>query len=144
MIVIFLIICREYGLNSTFGAYPLLRDPYETLMIEVRTSEIDGAAEGIFAVQDLEINTVVAFYNGTEAVPDEYDPETWETNNYKIFDPANMPNGTIDIPVWAQVTGFEFFLLKEMFIFSVYFSVLCHTSSQNKSQFLAKHSIFGV
>ena len=74
-------------------------------MIEVRASEIDGAAEGIFAVQDIEINTVVAFYNGTEAVTDEYDPDTWETNNYKIFDPSNVPNGTIDIPVWAQVIG---------------------------------------
>ena len=37
------------------------------------------------------------------ANPTDFDPSTWETNNYRIFDPADMPNGTIDIPVWAQV-----------------------------------------
>lgn len=82
-------------------------------------STIPGASEGLFARKDLEINTTVAFYHGTRSAqnqqissalrislsrarPEEYDPDTWETNNYKIFDPADMPDGTIDIPVWAQ------------------------------------------
>ena len=51
-----------------------------------------------------QVNTTVAFYNGCRARPEDFDPDTWETNNYKIFDPANMPLGTIDIPTWAQVT----------------------------------------
>ena len=72
-------------------------------MVEVRTSAIDGANEGLFAKVDIEVNTTIAFYNGSEARPEDYDPDTWETNNYKIFDPADMPDGTIDIPVWAQV-----------------------------------------
>ena len=72
-------------------------------MVEVQGSEIEDAAEGLFALQDIETNTVVAFYNGTVANMEDYDPDTWETNCYKIFDPADMPDGTIDIPVWAQV-----------------------------------------
>ena len=72
-------------------------------MVEVQSSEIEDAAEGLFALQDIETNTVVAFYNGTVANMEDYDPDTWETNCYKIFDPADMPDGTIDIPVWAQV-----------------------------------------
>ena len=42
-------------------------------------------------------------YFSFRANPEEFDPTTWETNNYKIFDPANIPAGTIDIPTWAQV-----------------------------------------
>ena len=71
-------------------------------MVEIRVSEIDGANEGLFALQDIEINTVIAFYNGSKASMEDYDPDTWETNNYKIFDPEDIPDGTIDIPVWAQ------------------------------------------
>ena len=95
---------RQFHQSSEFGLNPQLRDPYESKMIEVQSSGIEGASEGLFALKDIEINTVVAFYNGTKPDPDDYDPDTWETNNYKIFDPADMPDGTIDIPVWAQVS----------------------------------------
>ena len=81
----------------------MLEDPYESKMVEIRASTIDGANEGLFAKRDLEVNTTIAFYNGCQADPEDYDPDTWETNNYKIFDPGCMPHGTIDIPEWAQV-----------------------------------------
>ena len=42
----------------------LQRDPYEDSLIEVRQSLVDGAGEGIFLKQEVEANTVVAFYNG--------------------------------------------------------------------------------
>ena len=71
-------------------------------MVEVRTSAIDGANEGLFSKVDIEVNTTISFYIGSQARPEDYDPETWETNNYKIFEPADMPDGTIDIPVWAH------------------------------------------
>ena len=80
-----------------------MRDPYESKKVVVCTSAIDGANEGLFAKVDIEVNTTIAFYNGSKARPEDYDPDTWETNNYKIFDPADMPDGTIDIPAWAQV-----------------------------------------
>ena len=80
-----------------------MRDPYESKMVEVKSSVIEGANEGIFAKKDIEVNTIIAFYNGCQANPEDYDPDSWETNNYKIFDPGCMPHGTIDIPAWAQV-----------------------------------------
>ena len=91
-------------------------------MVEIRVSNIDGANQGLFARQDIEINTVLAFYNGTKARPEDYEPDTWETNNYKIFDPDDMPDGTIDIPVWAQVTMTD----HHIFIFLISFSYLSH------------------
>ena len=72
-------------------------------MVETCSSGIDGANEGLFARKFIEVNTTVAFYNGAQARPEEDDPDISETNNYKIFDPLDMPDGTIDIPVWAQV-----------------------------------------
>ena len=94
---------RQYRPGSPFGLCPRLRDPYEAKMVDVQSSEIEHAAEGLFALQDIETNTVVAFYNGTVANMEDYDPDTWESNCYKIFDPSDMPDGTIDIPIWAQV-----------------------------------------
>jgi len=113
----------------------MLRDPYEAKMVEVQNSEIENASEGLFALQDIEINTVVAFYNGTEAILEDYEPETWETNNYKIFDPMNAPDGTIDIPIWAQCS-------------SAYCATLAHKTNHSflpNTQFLVfDHPKFGL
>ena len=85
----------------------MLKDPYESKMVEINISGIDGANEGLFAKKNLEVNTTVAFYNGAlvkfDTDGDDDDQDSSETNNYKIFDPADMPDGTIDIPLWAQV-----------------------------------------
>ena len=83
----------------------MLRDPYESKMVEINNSGIDGANEGLFAKKNIEANTTVAFYNGSlvRLDTDDDDQDSSETNNYKIFDPADMPDGTIDIPLWAQV-----------------------------------------
>ena len=48
------------------------------------------------------MKTSVAFYNGSRADHAQFDSSTWETNTYNIFDPADIPAGTIDIPAWAQ------------------------------------------
>ena len=45
----------------------LQRDPYEESLIEVRQSLVAGAGEGIFLRQEVEANTVVAFYNGVRS-----------------------------------------------------------------------------
>jgi hypothetical protein len=82
---------------------PTAPDPYESKFVNVCSSGIAGAQEGLFAKVDIEVNTTVAFYNGSRVVSEDFDPNNWETNNYKIFDPADIPHGTIDIPVWAQV-----------------------------------------
>lgn len=93
---------RQLGTFDSVCSDPMVRDPYEATMVQIRASTIDGAAEGLFARKEIEPNTVLAFYNGSRARPETFDPSTWETNNYRIFDPADMPHGTIDIPTWAQ------------------------------------------
>ena len=70
----------------------------------MKSSGIAGANEGLFAKRDLEMNTTVAFYNGAPVSPGYDQEESSERNNYKIFDPLDMPDGTIDIPIWAQVS----------------------------------------
>ena len=87
------------------SADPLAPDPYESRLVAVAPSLIPGASEGLFARAELEPGTTVAFYNGSRADPAEFSPDTWETNNYRIFDPADCPAGTIDIPAWAQTTA---------------------------------------
>ena len=91
--------------HHTVTLDPTTRDPYESKMVEICGSEIAGANEGLFAKVSMEVNTVIAFYNGVKARPEDFDPDSWEKNNYRIFDPANAPEGTIDIPVWAQVVN---------------------------------------
>jgi hypothetical protein len=98
-------ICLEILIMICLDA--MLRDPYESKIVEINNSGIDGANEGLFAKKSIEVNTTVAFYNGalvrSDADVDDDDQDSSETNNYKIFDPADMPDGTIDIPLWAQV-----------------------------------------
>ena len=50
------------------------------------------------------MNTTVSFYNGARVDSKEFElhNDTWEGNNYKIFDPSDT-DGAMDIPVWAQV-----------------------------------------
>merc|ERR1719370_152576 len=84
---------RQIGQFDIISTDPCSRDPYESRLVSVENSTIDGAREGLFAKQYIEVNTTVAFYNGSRARPEDFDPDTWETNNYKIFDPANMPRG---------------------------------------------------
>ena len=49
----------------------------------VGQSEIPGASEALFANCEIETGTIAAFYNGSRADPKDFDPSTWETNNYK-------------------------------------------------------------
>ena len=46
-------------------------------------SRISGACEGLFARAEIETGTTIAFYNGSRADPGEFNPDTWETNNYR-------------------------------------------------------------
>ena len=62
---------------------PTAPDPYESRYVSVQQSRIEGASEGLFAREDIELGTTVAFYNGSRANPDMFDPSSWETNNYR-------------------------------------------------------------
>ena len=93
------------SLDSELFLDPTTRDPYESKLVELCISDIPGANEGLFTKCMIEMNTVVAFYNGSPVRAEDFDPDTWDSNSFKIFDPANAPRRTIDIPPWAQVRG---------------------------------------
>ena len=80
------------------------RDPYESKMVKLGTSDISGADDRLFAKVPMEMNTTVAFYNGDPVRAEDFESDTWDTNRYKIFDPANAPRGTREIRPWAQVS----------------------------------------
>ena len=128
---------------------PTTRDPYESKMVELRISDIPEANEGLFANMAIEMNTTVAFYNGMPVRVEDFDPDTWDTNSYKIFDPANVPRGTIDIPPWAQVRtrtllNISYFLQSS----DAYCASLAHKTNhsfQPNAQFTVfNHPKFGV
>ena len=120
-------------------------------MVEICSSEIAGANEGLFAKVSMEVNTVIAFYNGVKARPEDFDPYSWEKNNYRIFDPANAPEGTIDIPVWAQVSKKVFQRIQNINPFqssNAYCATLAHKTNHSflpNAQFTVyDHPKFGL
>ncbi|XP_023322597.1 histone-lysine N-methyltransferase SETD7 [Eurytemora carolleeae] len=48
---------------------PLLPDPYEAEFVKVGESTVPGAGEGLFARTDIEVGTVISFYNGIRIPP---------------------------------------------------------------------------
>ena len=90
---------REVSTCHFMTTSPLLRDPYEVAMVEVRQSMVEGAEEGLFSRKNVTAGTVLAFYNGIRRNKPQDSSSAWqlEENAYKIFDPT-MKNQTIDIP----------------------------------------------
>ena len=90
---------REVSTCHFITTSPMLRDPYEVSMVEVRQSMVEGAEEGLFSRKNVEAGAVLAFYNGIRREKPEDSNYTWgeEENAYKIFDPTNK-GGVVDIP----------------------------------------------
>ena len=55
---------RELSTLTFVTSSPLLPDPYEARMVEVRQSEVEGAEDGLFSRRAVTAGTVLAFYNG--------------------------------------------------------------------------------
>eukprot|EP00092_Neocalanus_flemingeri_P101392 GFUD01129637.1.p1 GENE.GFUD01129637.1~~GFUD01129637.1.p1 ORF type:complete len:350 (-),score=82.60 GFUD01129637.1:81-1130(-) len=49
---------------AVFCRAPSLPDPYESLFVEVKPSQIKDAGEGLFAKINIDVGTVISFYNG--------------------------------------------------------------------------------
>ena len=76
--------CRE-ATEDVLSTLPLLRDPYEERLTEIRRSGVAGGGEGLFAKVDLEPGTLVAIYNGVKRGPyAEVKPEDWDQCGYSI------------------------------------------------------------
>ena len=72
---------RELATFEKVTSDPLLRDPYESKMVQATTSKVPGANEGLYARIKIEPNTTLAFYNGKRIKPkskDDYDHPDWE------------------------------------------------------------------
>jgi len=77
---------------DNFCRSPTTEDPYEALFVEVKQSKISKAGEGLFAKTDIEVGTIISFYNGLK-VRAGFD---WEkpTPYRMILDDAN----DLDVP----------------------------------------------
>lgn len=89
---------REISNYTHVTSNPTYPDPYESRIVQVRFSNVEGANEGLFARLKIEPNTILSFYNGIRLDPKKaIDMPKWEDNAYRIFDPTRR-DGTIDIP----------------------------------------------
>ena len=55
---------QSVSTRDTVGPGPLVRDPYERTVCEVRSSQVEAGGEGLFAVRNIARGEIVAFYNG--------------------------------------------------------------------------------
>ena len=52
--------------HVTISKWPLVRDPWENSMVEVRQSKMEQAGEGLFAKTDLPAKTIIALFAGVK------------------------------------------------------------------------------
>lgn len=89
---------KEVSDTENMTSDPLLSDPYEDEMVEVRQSSVPFANEGLFMKQTVESDTILAFYNGIRREPKKsFDKPNWTISAYRIFDPTRK-KGSLDIP----------------------------------------------
>ena len=54
----------DVSTSTRLSFEPMLRDPYESKMVSVKTSSLPKAGEGVFVNKDVAENTVVSYFNG--------------------------------------------------------------------------------
>ena len=100
---------REISDLIKMTSEPLLCDPYESVMIQVKPSTVPFANEGLFAKRSVEAGQILAFYNGIRREPKRtFDEPDWVLSAYKIFDPTRQGKGSLDIP--SEYVSSDFYL----------------------------------
>ena len=86
--------------KTSLGSNLLVADPYEAKHVQCGVSSVNGGGEGLFALKDIPVDTIVAFYNGVRLPYVLGGPkEDWSTSGYKIFVNADYTSGLrMDIP----------------------------------------------
>jgi len=109
---------RDTSTSNHLSSYPLVRDPYETKMVKVDTSNIPGAGMGVFTNRFVQSNTIIGYFNGvhrhredvfSEGVKSEYlvegshenemldiPPEFRSWDNYKASTGHLVNHGELD------------------------------------------------
>eukprot|EP00808_Paulinella_micropora_P006235 g73020.t1 len=86
---------RGESSNKRISSCPLLRDPYESQVVEVQRSTIPHGGEGLFARCVLRRGDVCAWYNGIRITHTKVDRRPWKENHSTISLDANT---VIDVP----------------------------------------------
>ena len=55
---------RELSSHDFVTSQPMVSDPYEDRMVDVRLSKVEGAEDGLFSKLNVKAGTIMAFYNG--------------------------------------------------------------------------------
>ena len=93
--------------NSSFGDQPHLRDPLNKKYVYVKKSDIPKAEEGLFALKDIQPNTVFVLYSGM--LFDEYQRQIYTDKKFQMKEKNNWRK---DDPRFTDLmmNRYEFFL----------------------------------
>ena len=77
---------------------PLVPDPMEIKFVEIRKSELPGAGEGLFLIKDVEVNEIIAFFNGVRVnIEDANKLAVHRESSHKIWNDWNDEDEMLDI-----------------------------------------------
>ena len=127
---------KRVSTKTDIGVPPHLRDPYETQMVCVTESSITGSGEGLQVREDVEAETIVAFYHGLRMSAKEENP-FGKSTGYSIFlewdrgkrDKADV----LDLSPEVCYKKHDF-IYKYLCLAPVDEKLHCHAGSQSQSQ----------
>ena len=123
----------EYTLDiassSIFCRTPHICDPYESFFVEVKPSKIIDAGQGLFAKIDIDVGTVICFYNGVRVKSTN---DLGEPSPYKmILDETtdiDIPENMTDLENYSATLGHK----------------VCHSFKPNADSEIFCHPRFGI
>jgi len=115
---------------------PLQQDPYESTLVEVGASSLEGGGECLYARRDIPAGTLIAYYNGIRLGPGEKTP--YHDTGYAIYVEWKRKRGQkgdhMDIPPdYQQSTNYVASLAHK----------LNHSFTPNCEWINADHPVFG-
>lgn len=114
---------------AVFCRAPQVPDPYEEIFVEVKPSNIANAGEGLFAKIDIDVGTVISFYNGVRVRPGH----DWERPTpYKM-----VLDETSDIDLPENMTKIENYR-------ATLGHKVCHSFTPNSETDVFYHPRFGL
>ena len=96
---------------------PHQMDPYESTLVRVAKSEVEGGGEGLYAKRNIAAGTLIAYYNGIRMTKEQRTP--YGDTGYAIFvewaERGRRTGDHMDLPPevrWILSTGFRFISIK--------------------------------
>ena len=124
--------CHDPASSVRICSQPLLEDPWERSMVEVRPSSLEQAGEGLFAKEDLPAKTIIALFAGVKLKTSTLAAQNRARSDYRIRLNADLD---LDIPHECLST-------------SVYKATLAHKANHsfvpNATFDLMEHPRFGL